>query len=301
MQIDHLREFLTLVQTENFGDAAAKLFINQSTLSKHIQRLEDEFGVPLFTRTSRKVDLTEYGRTLIPYARTIVDTEYSCKDHIQTLKDELSGKLFLGVIPSMIPYKLTNIITSFFAQYPNDQIKILEEDSLNLIEALRQRKCSLAFLRESDEFLIDEAEFCKIPYTTDQLVALLSNEHPLSGQASIQLTQLKEDSFILLNQGTLLNKIFLDCFQHAGFIPNVLMECQRMDSIFNFIALNMGISLTTNRHVQYVTDRYDRFAVIPIDPPVYTRTYLCYLKNAKLNTAARHFISHTKKMIPDLF
>lgn len=301
MQIEHLREFLVLVENKNFWNASSRLFISQSALTKHIQHLEDDFGVPLFIRNSRNVELTPYGQAIIPYARKIVDAEFACKDLINTLRDELAGKLFLGVIPSMVPYKLTRLITGFNIQYPNDQLKVLEEDSFILKEALEQKKCSLAFLRESDSCLIDETKFCKIPYTTDHLVVLLSYEHPLANKSALHLTDLKNESFILLNQGTLLNQIFMECFQQAGFVPNILVECQRMNSIFDFIALNMGISLTMNRHLDHLPDLNSRFAVIPVDPPVISRTYLCYLKDAKLNDASRHFISYTRKMIPVLF
>lgn len=301
MQIEHLREFLVLVENKNFWNASSRLFISQSALTKHIHHLEDEFGVPLFTRNSRNVELTPYGQAIIPYARKIVDAEFACKELIGTLHDELAGKLFLGVIPSMVPYKLTKLITGFNAQYPNDQLKVLEEDSLILKEALEQKKCSLAFLRESDNHPIDENEFHKIPYTTDHLVVLLSHEHPLANRSVLHLNDLKTESFILLNQGTLLNQIFMECFQWAGFVPNILVECQRMNSIFDFISLNMGISLTMNRHLHHLSDLNSRCAVIPVEPPVKSRTYLCYPKGAVLNEASRHFISYTKKMIPVLF
>lgn len=93
----------------------------------------------------------------------------------------------------------------------------------------------------------------------------------------------------------------MECFQQAGFVPNILVECQRMNSIFDFIALNMGISLTMNRHLTHLPDLNSRCAVIPVDSPVESRTYLCYPKDAVLNEASRHFISYTKKMIPVLF
>lgn len=301
MQIEHLREFLVLAESKNYWNASSKLFISQSTLTKHIQHLEDEFGVPLFTRNSRNVELTPYGQAIIPYARKIVDAEFSCRELVNTLHDELGGKLFLGVIPSMVPYKLTRLITGFNTQYPNDQLKVMEEDSLILKESLEQRKCSLAFLRESDSFPIDETSFYKIPYTTDYLVVLLSYKHPLANNSVLHLADLKNESFILLNQGTLLNQIFMECFQQAGFVPNILVECQRMNSIFDFITLNMGISLTMNRHLAHLPGIEEQFAVIPVDPPVFSRTYLCYPKGAVLNDASRHFISYTKKMIPILF
>ena len=71
MNTEFLKEFVVLAETKNFWEASERLYMNQSTLSKHIKSLENELGVELFTRTTRRVELTSYGQTFLPYARTI--------------------------------------------------------------------------------------------------------------------------------------------------------------------------------------------------------------------------------------
>ena len=66
MNTDNLKEFMVLAETKNFWEASDRLYMNQSTLSKHIKSLENELGVPLFTRTTRRVELTSYGQTFLP-------------------------------------------------------------------------------------------------------------------------------------------------------------------------------------------------------------------------------------------
>jgi LysR family transcriptional activator of glutamate synthase operon len=75
VKLSHLREFITLAETMEYTVAARKLLISQALLSKHIRHLESEFGVTLFNRTTRKVELSEFGALLLPYARDVVDTE----------------------------------------------------------------------------------------------------------------------------------------------------------------------------------------------------------------------------------
>ena len=75
MEINYLREFVVLAQTGNFMEAADLLYCSQSTLSKHIQNMETELGVPLFDRTTRKVALSKFGQLLLPYAKQIAELQ----------------------------------------------------------------------------------------------------------------------------------------------------------------------------------------------------------------------------------
>lgn len=75
MKIQSLREFLTLSRVKNFNVASEQLFLSQPTLSRHIKEIEEELGVPLFLRSTRQVELTEYGKYFLPYAKRIVSIE----------------------------------------------------------------------------------------------------------------------------------------------------------------------------------------------------------------------------------
>lgn len=88
MDTASLKEFLALVETQNFWEASELLFMNESTLSKHIKKPEKELQVSLFDRNTRKVSLTPFGKCLIPYARSIVETE---KNFLEDLEKENSG------------------------------------------------------------------------------------------------------------------------------------------------------------------------------------------------------------------
>ena len=85
MNTEYIHEFVVLAETKNFWEASERLFMNQSTLSKHIKSLEIELGVPLFTRTTRRVELTNYGHTFLPYAQSIARAEFSGTSAIKQL------------------------------------------------------------------------------------------------------------------------------------------------------------------------------------------------------------------------
>ena len=76
MEISYFKDFVILAETKNFWAASERLYIGQSSLSKHIKTLERELGAPLFTRTSRKVELTEFGELMLPYAQSLSRMQY---------------------------------------------------------------------------------------------------------------------------------------------------------------------------------------------------------------------------------
>ena len=76
MDIEYFREFVILAETKNFWAASERLYIGQSSLSKHIKTLERDLGAPLFERTSRKVELTEFGKLMLPYAQSLGRLQY---------------------------------------------------------------------------------------------------------------------------------------------------------------------------------------------------------------------------------
>lgn len=299
MDITNLKEFLTLAETQNFWEASELLFMNESTLSKHIRKLESELGVSLFHRSTRKVSLTPYGECLLPYARTILKNEQLFQEELDKKIQTESQTLLLGVIPSMVQYRITDMLVDFRKKHPQKIIQILEGDTNDLSEALLHQKCSLAFLRDSSFHPIDPELFEKIPYTRDQLCILLPSGHPKASQKSIRLEELASDDFVVLNHGTLLHQLFTSLCHASGFEPRIAIECKRLYSIFDLVAQNMGVSLLTDRHfyTSFSSDLQSGLTLVPLSPEIYSRTYLCYLKHAQLNPTALEMIKYFQEII----
>ena len=300
MELRILREFLVLVETKNYWAASERLFMGQSTLSKHIQQLEKELGAPLFDRTSRKVELTAYGKLLIPYAKTITETGDACAERFALAREAENGKLLLGVIPSMVQYGITDLVMGFDTQARANLIRVVEEDSANLKELLRQGLCEMAFVRESKNWPVDDSDLIKLPYLEDRLVAVLPPTHPLAGQKSIPLAALKDETFILLRQQTIVYRICIEACSRAWFKPNVAFDCHRLDSILDLVTQGMGIALLMDRHVQRPAygnpPARPAFVAVPVLPETGSSLCLCYRKKAILSKTARQFIRYFEKV-----
>lgn len=305
MDIEYFREFTVLVDTKNYWEASARLFIGQSTLTKHIKQMEKELGVPLFNRTSRKVELTEYGKLLIPYAHAIMDAKFELSEEISLVREAANGSLLLGVLPSMVQYHITDLLIGFQKSNPGNVVKVQEEDTIILKGYLREGKVELAFLRESNNWPVDDGDLIKIPYLNDKLVALLPLTHPLANEKYIRLEQLQKDKFVLLKQQTLMYQICMNACQVVGFKPQVAFDCHRIDSILDLVSQGLGVGLLMDRHIgRYIQVNHSAedgtssvssqlgFVTAEILPEITSTIYLCHRKQTVLSETAKRFIKY---------
>ena len=292
MELNHIREFIALSKTENYLEAAENLFISQSSLSKHIKSLELELGVSLFDRTTRKVRLSEAGKVFLPYAQQIIDLQHQGKTSLMNLMEEEEQSLSIGTIPIMVPYGITDLILGFKQDNVRINLSIVEDEALKLKQKLREGACDLAFIRRTPDEVVapeDSADFIIQSFTTDYLVAVLPNNHPLANQAVIDLAEVKNEQFLFLPPESLLHHLSLQACQEAGFTPNVTYTGNRAENIIDLVSKGIGISLLMAKPIAYINTQH-LVKLVPVIPYVETEIVICYKKNAPLSKAASHFL-----------
>ena len=289
MDIQSLEEFITLAEKKNFLEAAESLHISQSSLSKHIKKLEDELGVPLFHRTTRTVFLGEFGQLLLPYAKKIVELNYDFTAAINNKMHRDSGNIILGSIPSMSQHNITDLIAGFLKENPNISLQTIEGDSTFINELLLEGKCDIAFLR-SDEVSIKD--FISFPYLIDSLMAIVPADHPLAGSQSIQLSQLNGETFLLFPEQSYMNKICIRACRNAGFEPNIAYTGSRGTNIIDLVRKGAGITFMMRRPSSGFKDK--ELAAISINPGIYSYISLNYRKDKLLSFPARQFVRYVQ-------
>lgn len=298
MDISYFREFVVLSLTKNFWEASERLFISESSLSKHIKNMEKELGTPLFERTSRKVELTEFGRQFLLYAQSITKLQYEYESLAATITSRKGETLSIAMIPSMTYYGIVNILVQFETKYPSVQVVTNEVDTVVIRKLLLERKCDLAIYRESSRYLTHDPEkedkIMKLPLWTDRLMAVLPKNHPLEKSKSIALSSLQNESFALIKKGTMPYSLCVKVCQEAGFTPHITLTSHNLDAIFDMVTKGNSIALLFENHIPFPKDPILRndtsFAVIPIEPQIVTTLCLAYLRNISLSTAAKHFV-----------
>lgn len=305
MDLADFRAFLVLADTRNYWRAASRLFLAQSTLSKHIQQMEKELGVTLFVRSSRRVELTRYGKLLLPYAKKIVETEEEYTEKITNLREAEKGRIFLSTISSMAEYRITDLLVGFSKAYPDYQIKILEEDSIRQKELLRQNQCELAFVRESADWPASDSDFVKLPYARDHMIALLPKGHPLAGEKSIRLEQLRQEQFALMNHQTVTAQLCVEACLRAGFRPQVTFTSNRLYNLFDAVSQGDFVSLVMKGQtwvpVHSNLPPHSAFVQMELEPPVLSVISLCYRKNEPLSPGSARFVQFVAEQRPRLF
>ncbi len=300
MNTEYIHEFVVLADTKNFWEASERLFMNQSTLSKHIKALETDLGVPLFTRTTRRVELTNYGRTYLPYAKTISDAEYEGLTAVTRLQNIENGLLTLGTIPSMPQYQVTLLLAQFQSKYPDTTVRITEDDPVNLQKYLENKTCEIIFTRETksdfENNFLNNNQIKRIPYLQDRLVVLLPKTHPLAKESELTLQQLRNENFCLIKEGSLMYEIGVDACRRAGFIPNIIFTSHRIDSILDMVSNQDCVALLMDKHLERpvnapATMHKDApWTYVPITPEINSQMSICYNTLEPLSKTAQLFV-----------
>jgi len=289
MEINYLREFVILASTGNFMEAANILYSSQSTLSKHLMKIESELGLPLFDRTTRKVAISEFGVLFLPIAKQIVELQDQYMALLQNRHEIDRETLTLGTIPALAEYKITDILVNFKKSRPQSTVNVIQAGTEELREMLWQKKCALAFTRDTDGAPED---LVVIPYTTDTMVAVLPSSHPLANQKNIELHSLASEDFLLSEKQTMLYNLSLEACKQNGFEPKVVLTDHKIENILDLVTKGLGIALMMKQSA--IFSYRSEVKIVDITPPITTRINLCYLKGVELSPAAQHLIHCTE-------
>lgn len=285
MNIHHLREFITLAEVQNYLEAAEELFISQSTLSKHIQALEKELDVSLFTRSTRQVQLSPYGNIYLPYAKKIIKDYEESLSKLEQFKNELQQTITIGTIPIMASYGITHTIMEFRKRFPQTKVKVIEADSQRLINMLDNNECDIAFIRDDHQV---DVELNDMPFASDYLVAVLPKAHPLAKETSISLNSLAHENFLFLQKGTILYDLSVKACQKAGFEPFISYTGKRAENIIALVQEGMGVSLLMRKPIAFLNPK--GIALVPITPKIQTEIKLYHSKNHQFTPITKAFM-----------
>ncbi|WP_435641165.1 hydrogen peroxide-inducible genes activator [Micavibrio aeruginosavorus] len=191
-----LQYLLALSETLSFGRAAKMCHVTQSTLSAGIRDLEAILGQPVVERTSRRVSLSGFGRDILPYARATVEQAEKLIDQARARRVPLTGALRLGVIPTIAPYLLPDILPSLRKDYPHLDLHLREDMSARLVSALDRNDIDAALIAlPYDTLGMEHMDLFSEPFV------LVRADHAAPLPARIALSALKNQTILLLEDG----------------------------------------------------------------------------------------------------
>lgn len=232
MEIRQLKYFLKVAETLNFSEASRKLYITQSTLSQQISHLEQEIGLPLFERNSHEVYLTEAGKELRPYAQNAVNSAEACVDHMNDLKEMLTGELNIGVTFSFSNI-MSETLIAFLHAYPHVKLNIQYRTMQELMDGLKKRELDLvlAFKPLKNEKAVDSRAIF-----SNRLAAIVNVNHPLARLSSVKLSDLERYDLILPCKGLQARNAFDHMVEGKDLNYKIMVEVNNVNIIFDLLS-----------------------------------------------------------------
>lgn len=241
---------MTLVQLEyivaldthrSFGIAAEKCFITQPTMSMQVQKLEDELGVKLFDRSRQPITPTEIGAEIAEQARIILKESYKVKELISNQRSVVSGELRIGVIPTMAPYLMPKVISSFMTKYPDVQLHIWEYMTEQIIHELKNGLLDCGILSTP----LEDKSLQETPLFYESFVAYLSKSSALMSKKNLSAKDINLDDLWLLNEGHCMrNQILNICNRKkSDELKPFEYNTDSVETLKRMVEMNKGITL----------------------------------------------------------
>ena len=221
MEIEYIRQFALLAKECHFQSAADMLYISQSTLSKHVAALEKELGQKLFHRTTRQVELTDFGREFLPYAEKIIGVMNDCETSLIARYQQTGPSLRVGVSPFVSVSRLMAGKMRCMETVPEIASMVFTETAS---DQLRSGLLSGRFQLVIDGIgpLWEEPAFAAVPYMQDHLVALLPRTQPLAAGETVSLHELSSLPYIHLYTETDTSPFLSEPVVVADTVPQAL-------------------------------------------------------------------------------
>lgn len=264
MRIEQLQAFISITETGNFGQAAKKCGVTQSTISRQIQSLEQDLGLPLFHR-STQAKLTLGGEKLLPRAQKICQEWHKAS---QECADLIAGKqpeLCVAAIHSVCAHYLPPILQQFCTDYPEVQLRVTALGSDRALKVLRDGLIDLAIVM-NNRFLTTSAEIELAVLYEEQVDVLMAANHPLSRLEKIPLLELVKYPQVVFKDGYGMQRLVQDWFSNQNVQIKTAMELNTLDAFRGVIRQGEMVALLPHKAL---IDSYNdpTLAIRPISQP----------------------------------
>ncbi|MEW6992041.1 DNA-binding transcriptional regulator OxyR [Colwelliaceae bacterium 6441] len=239
VKIRDLQYLLAIDEHRHFGKAAEACFVSQPTLSGQIIKLEQQLGLTLIERQTRKVMLTQAGEELILEARNVIKAAKRFELSAKNLLDPLAGDLHIGLIPTLAPYLLPHIITDLNQQLPNINLYLHEKKTDNLLKALEDGELDVLILPWLDEM----EKYARFDLFNEPFVLACANTHPFCQQNTVSLNDLNEQTLLTLEDGHCLRDQAMGYCFSAGAKEDQRFRATSLETLRYMVASNRGITL----------------------------------------------------------
>ncbi|MDE1998923.1 MAG: LysR family transcriptional regulator [Burkholderiales bacterium] len=271
MTLTELRYIVAVAREKHFGRAAEACFVSQPTLSVAVKKLEDELDVKLFERGSAEITVTPLGEDIIRQAQSVLEQAQSIKEIAKRGKDPLAGPLRLGVIYTIGPYLLPDLVREAIAHVPQMPLMLQENFTSKLLDMLRAGELDCAIMAEP--FM--DAGLALAPLYEEPFMVAVPRTHHLAQRDKVSAEELKKETMLLLGAGHCFRDHVLEvCPEYARFSSDAegirkSFEGSSLETIKYMVAAGMGVTVVPQLSVP--PEPNPHIGYIPFEDPVPTR------------------------------
>lgn len=284
MEIQQLYYYMELCKQKNFTEAGYACNMTQGALSKQIRKLENELGITLIRRNTRKFELSKEGEIFLSYAKKMTGTYEEMLKNVQK-----NQEIKIGCMPVLAPYHFARLVADFRKEYPDIKLVIDER----IASEIQENSDRYDFLILRENMMEDQKKFRFSPLYDDKLCAVLYEKHPLYGRDRLQLKELKDDVFIFPERGSGSYEVFYKSCEKAGFEPKIAFEFPQAKTIMSFVSEGVGVTITFS--TVYREAKCAGVKMIPLEDELHSVISLFYRKNKPLDYAKKQFLNYVRE------
>ncbi len=293
MNLRDLEYVAAVAKFRHFGKAAEHCNVSQPSLSAQIKKLEEYLGIAIFERTNKRVMLTPAGEQVLAQAQAVLRHAGEIREIGKQAGDPFSGRLKLGIIPTIAPYYLPQILPVLKSVFPLLEVDLFEGQTRTITEQLKRGELDAILLAlPLGDDMFREAAVCDEPF----LLAVPTG-HALARKKSITAEDLSGEEVLLLEDGHCLRDQALEVCHLAGANEHINARATSLETLRQMVANGLGITLMPK---QAVTAFTDGLVYIPFRTPAPHRTVgLAWRKSSPrellLSRLAKDIATHLKK------
>lgn len=250
MTLQQMEYIVAVDKYRHFVRAAEACGVTQSTLSSMIQKLEIELDIQIFDRNSHPIRPTEQGIGIIRQAQVILFNVAQLKEMVLNERQQETGELHLGVIPTIAPYIIPKLIKHIHTYHKNVQLKLLEARTSVLVEKLERAEIDVALLVTP----LNNPKLLEIPLYYEKFKAYISPEEPLYSSHEINNTKIAGDRLWILAEGHCLRNQVLNLCHVKSRYSNIY-EAGSIDTLVKIVDENGGYTIIPELHVSLLSEQ----------------------------------------------
>jgi len=294
LNFHQLHIFHTVAERGSFSAAAQALYMTQPAVTMQVQSLEEYFGCKLFMRSTKKIELTEAGKVLLPYARRSIELIRDTDQAMTSFTQQQKGRLTLGASLTIGESILPRWLGPFGKEYPHIGISMKVMNTTHLIEEIETHQLQFAIVEAS----IEHPDMHIEAVMEDELMLVVPADHPLTKLERLKLEDVLEYPFILREQGSGTRQVMEEKLTENGYNPQqlkIVMELGSTGAIKSAVEAGLGISFLSVSSVKHEA-ALGLIRTLPIENVTFKRQfYSVYLKSTLLPISAVTFLNFLRE------